>query len=204
MIDEFESGRQTVRVARLVSLPKKSLNVQLLERNIAAEDIEDVASAVQAVEPIMTAEDAINFTFTRTPIPAQRYNTSRFRVLYTAVERETCIAELRHHVGRFVEEGAPRFFQVIEATANGSMVELCGYEEDYPELVSPTDAGYPFCQALALEAMEAGHHALRAPSARAQGGKCVPIFYRDNVSDISAEERLSFVRENAELAVRRV
>lgn len=204
MIEKFESGQQTVRVARLVSLPKKPLNVQLLERNIAAEDLEDVASAVRAGEPIMTAEDAINFTFKRTPIPAQRYNTSSSCALYTAVERETCIAELRHHVGRFIEEGIPRFFQVIEVTASGSMVELCGHEEDYPELVSPTDAGYPFCQALALEAMKAKHHVLRAPSARARGGQCVPIFYRDNVSNISAEEHLSFVRENEELAVRTV
>lgn len=201
MIEDFQSRQDVLQVLRLWSLPKKPLSVQLLERNIAPEDLEDVLSTIQPADAPMTAEEAVNATFARKTIEPQRYNNSTFSALYTALERETCLAEIQYHVGPRVEKSAPRYYQFISITFNGNLLDLCGYEAEYPNLVSVTEVGYPFCQTLAVEAKAAGHHALHAPSARSQNGKCVPIFYRANVSEISSQDRIRFALEGGALTV---
>ena len=70
---------------------------------------------------------------------------------------------------------------------------VAGHEETYPDLVSPTDAGYPFCQRLAAAARDNGKDALYASSARCSG-ICVPIFSEPTISkaSIRATVRFSF------------
>src|SRR5262249_20092419 len=97
---------------------------------------------------------------------------------------ETCEAEVRHRL-RDAKVAVPldRYFQFIACDFSGVVVDLCGKEGDHPELVSQTEDGYPFCQALAAAARSSGVDGLRAPSARKAGGIFIPVFSRPAVAN---------------------
>jgi RES domain len=108
-----------------------------------------------------------------------RRNKSTFKL-----EMETCEAEVRHRL-KDAKSAAPfdRYFQLIACSFSGVTVGLCGKEKDYPELVSKTEEGYPFCQALAVQARNSGIDGLQTPSARNTGGICTPIFSRSALAN---------------------
>ena len=192
MIEEFERDDYTARVSRLVALPKTTLDAILVGRNISLEDFEEVKSAVLGIGAVVTAEEAILRTFERTEISAQRYNTTSFPVFYSAVARETCIAEISYHLGDAIKQSGPRYYQFLDVTFSGSALHLCGHQARYPDLVSPTSAGYPFCQKLASEARLNGVEGLCAPSARHVSGTCIPIFVRNSISSPSINGSIQF------------
>lgn len=118
---------------------------------------------------------------------------------YAALATETCVAEVAHHLGPRAIEG--RYYTLVSCRFDGEVLDLEGRQEEYPDLVSPTEAGYPFCQQLADEA-RAVVSGLRAPSARHAGGLCIPAFVRASLSETrglsfgrfvaSADEQLEF------------
>jgi hypothetical protein len=59
-------------------------------------------------------------------------------------------------------------------------------------LVSPTDAGYPFCQRLATAAIAQGVDAFYTRSARHQNGTCVPIFNSRSITNAQTLARFRF------------
>jgi RES domain len=199
MFRTFDTEHRSLQLSRLVSLPQKAIDALLLERGISTDDLEDIKAAVVGVGIVVSAEDAIKFTFNRIDIPAQRYNTGAFPAFYTALGHETCLAEVTYHLGGLVTQIAPRYYQFLELTFDGDLVQLCGHEQEHQELVSPTEAGYPFCQSLAADARAAGYHALSAPSARAVG-TCVPIFFADNISKPEISQKLRFVFDGKSLS----
>ncbi|MCK1523042.1 RES family NAD+ phosphorylase [Bradyrhizobium sp. 17] len=187
-----------LNVARLVSVPSRNLNAILVSRGIPLEDLDAVEAALLAVGPVITAADAIRFTFARTPIPPQRFNTAHFPALYTAVDEPTCLAEIKHHLRFAVTE--QRYYQFLHVTFTGSTLVTAGHEEEHTDLVSPTEAGYTYCRALATEARAAGNDALYASSARNPGGICVPIFSEPALSaaSITTTVRFSFDGANVQ------
>jgi RES domain-containing protein len=199
MFRTFNTEHRSMQLSRLVSLPQKAIEGLLLERGISTDDLDDIKAAVVGVGVVVSAEDAIKFTFNRFDIPAQRYNTKDFPAFYTALGHATCLAEITYHLGGLVTHAAPRYYQFLEVTFDGDLVELCGHEKDHQELISPTDAGYPFCQSLASDARAADYHALSAPSARAPAGVCVPIFSASNISKPEISQRLRFILDGTGL-----
>jgi hypothetical protein len=109
------------------------------------------------------------------------------------------LAEVSHHLAGLVTQTAPRYYQFLQVTFDGEIVELCGHEGEHPEFVSQTDAGYPLCQTIAVDARAARYHALSAPSARISG-TCVPIFFASNISKPEITQRLRFVFDGASLS----
>ena len=195
MLEGFSSQTRTLDVARLVSLPSKTLGAILIARGIPLEDIDEVEAAVIGVGVVITATDAIRFTFTRSPIPPQRFNTEHFPALYTATEESTCLAEIKHHIREtFTTLTERRYYQVLHVNFSGSTLVTAGHEDSHPDLISSTSAGYPFCQALAEAARSVGHDALYASSARQAGGRCLPIFSEDSLwgATITKTIRFSF------------
>lgn len=195
MIEAFEREQRELRVSRLVSLPEDRLEAILLDMNISLDDLDDVKAAVAGVGAIVTPQDAISATFQRADIRAQRYNTTDYPAFYTALCRDTCVAEISYHLNGSIAESGPRYYQFLEVTFSGEILELCGHQGNYPDLVSATDAGYPFCQSVAIEARQQGIHGLSAPSAR-HDGTCVPIFFEDAISNPEIKVSLRFTYEN--------
>jgi hypothetical protein len=142
VIDQFDRSNETLRVSRLVSLSRAELDAILVGRSIALEDFDEVKAAVIGVGTIVSARDAIKQTFARTEILPQRYNTSSFVALYTAVARETCVAEITYHLGSEIQQSGPRYFQFLEVTFTGNILNLVGRQNDHPDLVSATSSGY--------------------------------------------------------------
>jgi hypothetical protein len=192
MLEEFVREQRTLTPSRLISLPRKNLDALLVERGISLDDLDDVKAAIAGVGVVISPEDAIKFTFNRTDIVAQRYNTSAFPVFYSALDHETCLAEIKYHLEAWIAQSAPRYYQFLEVTFRGIALELCGHQTNHPEIISSTEIGYPFCQTLASRARTDGIDALSAPSAR-HTGVCLPIFYESAISQPVLANRLRFV-----------
>lgn len=199
MLAKFARQQRRHQVSRLASFPLKSIETLLLERGVSPEDMEDVKAALVGVSAVISAEDSLRSIFSRTQHYSQRYNDTTFAALYTALDHETCLAEISYHIGPSVVVGAPRYYQFVEMTYDGMSLELCGHEVKYPELVSQSDEGYPFCQAIALQAKTEKIDALHAPSARRRGGVCVPIFTISSVTKPEISQRLRFISDGTSL-----
>ncbi|MBR1235618.1 RES family NAD+ phosphorylase [Bradyrhizobium sp. AUGA SZCCT0182] len=191
MLSAFASESKNIEVARLMSLPSKALEAILISRGIPPEDLDEVEATLKGIGVVITPADAIRFTFTRTPIPAQRFNTIHFPAFYTALDEPTCLAEIKYHLGHSLTTSERRFYQFLYVTFAGEALTVAGHEATHPDLVSPSDAGYPFCQRLASAARDDGKDALYATSARCSG-ICVPIFSEPTISNASIRATVRF------------
>jgi hypothetical protein len=126
-------------------------------------------------------------------------------VFYPALEEETCEAEVKYHIKDGVTaSGFARFYHLLACDFVGTVANLLGKEVGHPELISPTEDGYPFCQALAKEARAAGVHAFHTPSARYPGGTCSPVFDRPNLANEQTVARTRFVPTSSGLTYERI
>lgn len=194
----FATAKKTLNVARLVSIPPKTLEAILVSRGIPLEDIGDVEAALLGIGAVFTPADAVRFVFTRTTIPPQRFNTEHFPAFYTAIDEPTCLAEIKYHLTSAFTVSERRYYQFLYATFSGSVVVTFGQEASYPDLISSTSAGYPFCQSVATTARSAGHDALYASSARCSG-ICVPIFSEGAISTPHIETTVRFTFDGSVL-----
>jgi hypothetical protein len=176
----------------------------LLEMGIAFDDLDDIKAAIAGVGVVVTPRDAVEFTFTREIHPVQRYNTEAFPVFYSALTQETCVAEIQYHLAASFGVGHPRYYHFVEVQFSGMALDLCGHEVDHPELISGSSAGYPFCQQLASIARLDGIDALYAPSARLEGGVCVPVFYLRALTDPQITGSLRFYSEGPAVTYERI
>lgn len=188
MLNECERISRDNIVLKLASLPKSSIEEFLLERGLDPTSIADAKAALALVGAPVTPEGVVAYSFSKHGSPPT-FRTGRFGdgshpVFYSALEMETCEAEVRHRL-KDAKSAAPfdRYFQLIACSFSGVTVDLCGKEKDCPELVSKTEAGYPFCQALAVQARNSGIDGLHTPSARNTGGICTPIFSRSALAN---------------------
>jgi hypothetical protein len=178
------NGRREHRneiVLRLASLPKRDIEDFLLRRGLDPASIDDVKAALAAVGTPITPQEAVNYSFTAHGAPPT-FGTGRFGdgtvpVYYAALEMKTCEREVKYHLAKEIAVvPLPRLYQLIACDFAGDILDVCGHEHDHPELVSETDSGYPFCQALAQRAIASNIDAFHTPSARRLGGICTPVF----------------------------
>ena len=122
------------------------------------------------------------------PFRTSRFSNGTIPVYYSALDEATCQQELKFHIQKDLSEQSDhvarysRSFSLIGCQFLGKAANLLGQEKRYPELTSPSEDGYPFCQAIGLEAVQKNVHGLLAPSARNRGGTCVPVFARSALS----------------------
>jgi len=174
----------------------------LLARGVDPSGLDEAVEAMAAVNVPVNAEEAIDFIFRPRPtpphFPASRFGDGTHPVFYSAIEVETCVAEVLYHqtaeLARHVE--FPRYFTTIGCDYGGQTMSLMGRETEYPDLVSQTDAGYPFCQAVAKWAQAQAAQALETKSARRDASTCVPVFERACLANPEGLDRYRFFEED--------
>lgn len=181
MLDEFKRERRSMKLLKLGNFPRESIDALLLRRGISPTTIRDLN-----IEIVVSPRDALNYSFKRRDEPPPygigRFGNGGWPVFYSALEKETCEKEVRHRQGSAVPHS--RYFQFMACDFLGGVADLRGAESKYPDLVSPTESGYPFCQALAQTAIASGVDALQTPSARNRpDGVCCPVFSRSAITN---------------------
>jgi hypothetical protein len=181
LLEEYERTRQDEIVLKLASFPKSSIEETLLSRRLDPNSIGDAKAILALVGAPFTPEEAVAYSFTRHGSPPTfgrgRFGDGSHPVYYSALETETCEEEVRRRL-RDAKAVVPfdRYFQFIACDFSGTILNLRGSEAAHPELVSHTEDGYPFCQALAQVARNSAIEAFHTPSARKAGGICTPVF----------------------------
>jgi hypothetical protein len=189
-------------VLRLIGLPSSSIETILLQRGLNPDALEEVREAIASVGLPFTLEEALVYPFRsldgEPPYRVGRFGNGQIGVFYSALEEDTCIAEILYYNRVAFEQqrlgNVPfaRYYQLMACEFTGSAMMLVGREQQYPDLVSATDAGYPFCQGVALWAINEGADALHTTSARRAGGTCVPVFTKDALSAPRSLDRFRF------------
>jgi hypothetical protein len=192
---------------KLASLPRDAIEVVLRRRGIDPASFTDVKAALTSVGIPITAKDAVDYAFAPRGAPPS-YGKGRFGdgsspVYYSALTEETCEAEVRHHLSYASPSAFPRYYQVLACDFGGTVAILHGKEIEHPELISATEAGYPFCQSAAEAARKIDIRAFHTPSARHTGGTCTPVFYRTNLSNERSIARVAFVPDGGGLRYER-
>jgi hypothetical protein len=211
LIDEYERVSRSELVHKLASLPQGTINSILIRRGISVESAEEVGPLLAAVGSPFTAEEVIAYSFERhedttPPFGVGRFGDGRdYPVYYSAIEDETCIAEIRHRVRKSFEAMQsgelpyPRYYQFVSSAFDGLTLTLCGHEGAHPELISADESGYPFCQSLARQALTQKISAFHAPSARRAGGVCVPVFIQQALSNHRSKYFVMFAARNGQI-----
>jgi hypothetical protein len=205
LIESAEFAQRAERVYKLVSLPRP-IEAVLLVRGFEPSGLDEALEAVADVGIPVNVVEAIDFIFRPQPTPPYypvgRFGDGTHAVFYSAIEVATCVAEVRHHQEKDLTISVtsfPRYFTAIGCDYSGQTLILVGRQVDYPDLVSPTDAGYPFCQAVARWAQAQRAQALRTTSARRAVGTCVPVFERLCLANPEGLDRYRFVEKDGHI-----
>jgi RES domain len=189
LIDKFTRDSRRETLFKLANFPRAGVDELLLRRGINADAIDDVKAAIGMVGSPISLADALNYSFERHGAPPAygvgRFGNGKWPVFYSALEKETCEEEVRHHLGSAIKVVPyTRYFQFMACDFDDEVLDLRGKEKEHPDLVSPTDSGYPFCQVLAQSAAASSVDGLLTPSARNRpDGVCSPIFTRSALTN---------------------
>jgi hypothetical protein len=168
-----------------------------------------VKEALSAANVPLNAEEAVSYSF-REPYDVGRFGDGTFGVCYSARAETTCIAEISYHHERQLAEQRSgefphdRYYNIISFDYAGDTLTLLGSDAKYPDLISPTETGYPFCQRLAKEAIGQGVEAFYTRSARDEHGTCVPIFKRRSITNEQPSARFRFFADSGQSRNERV
>ena len=128
--------------------------------------------------PIMAA-------FTHLNPQGSRFSDGSYGVFYCAQEKETAVAETRHHSGRFLaatREPAMRLqMRLCTVKAQGAAVDLRAAALADPGIVDPLD--YSHAQSLGRQLHAAGSQGILYPSVRRPGGTCLAALRTGIVRD---------------------
>jgi hypothetical protein len=216
LIDDCERSSLTEPVHKLAALPAETLNSILVRRNIAPENVEEVASLLSSTGSAFSAAQVIARSFARRDDRTLPFGFGRFgdgteyAVYYSALEEETCVEEVKHrarHSFDAMQSGElpySLYYRFITCAFNGLVLILCGHEVAHPELISADESGYPFCQSLARQARTQDIAAFHAPSARRIGGVCVPVFKQDALREHQPRHFIAFSMQDGQLTQKQV
>jgi hypothetical protein len=190
---QFVREQRAETVQRLWALPKP-IETVLVERGVDPRNVTEAVQALALVEIPVTAREALVFSFSpKSKLPPfysqGRFGDGSYPVYYSALEEDTCAEEVKYHLEKKIAADGgvrlpfPRFYSLLVCDFEGTALMLCGQEGKYPDLVSPTEQGYPFCQRLAASARADHVDGFVTPSARRQGGVCAPVFVLDALSN---------------------
>ena len=194
MLDDCPIGYRQSTVYRLAATYLESLDAVLLKRGIDPDSIEETRAEIARVGGQFTPEEIVSNSFRgrtgRSKLLFEtRFSDGSIGVFYSAHEVSTCEQEIEFHLE--IEEGDPsRYYSIIDCEFSGTTADLRGKENDYPDLVSQTDAGYPFCQRLGKKATQKNIDAFYTASARNEGSACVPVFTETALSNPSITGRV--------------
>ena len=189
MLDRCRVSNESAVVYRLASVLRdgETLSAMLLRRGSRPEDVSDTVSNVVGKTPLSLSE-FIDSTFQgregeATPFREGRFGDGTIGVYYSAIDEDTCRKEVAFHLLEQIrdleQDPHPRTYNSIVCRYEGTTIDLRGKEHEFPDLVSETKRGYPFCQEIAHEAVTRGTDGFFAPSARNPDGTCVPVFRRE-------------------------
>jgi hypothetical protein len=201
VIEKFARSQRADAVLKLAALPHERIEAILLKRGVSGDSVAEVKGALTALDIVLDAEDAVAYSF-REPYRVGRFGDGRIGVFYSALEVPTCIAEISYRFQQQFNEqrlGAfrhDRYYHLITCNFAGITLNLVGEEASHPELISPTEAGYPLCQRLARAAVQDGIDALYTRSARELTGTCVPVFAQTSLSGPRVLSRFRFFSDD--------
>ena len=172
------------------------------QRRIDPREHDAIARALDEISMALSAEKVLDDAFRPrsdkpTPFRKRRFGDGTMGVFYSALEERTCEREMGFHLEPdFAQEYQagfkhPRHYAFVQCQYRATTAELRGQERAHPELVSPTPDGYPFCQALAREAVSNRIAGFLTRSARDPRGTCLPVFARDALSDPGVTHRVT-------------
>lgn len=116
-----------------------------------------------------------------------------FPALYTAIDLETAISEVRYHLmkHRALDDGSRTTYRVLEAVIDGSYKDLTKFRKNSRrELVLDSDYRPP--QRVGAAACDESLDYLIAPSARRTGSTNFPVFDRGAVRASKASTVIEF------------
>jgi RES domain len=205
MLESIDPRRGQERLHRYASLPPEDLDF-LQRQGLDAKGIDEVLSILQPHRRADRLEGLLDAPFHRKG--RGRYSNGDFPVFYSALEQETAGIEVEYWYGRRAFGDGTRartaYYDHLQCDFDGLAKDLRGKQEGWPLLVHPdTERSYLFCNRLGAEAVAEGLDGLYAPSARRQGGTCMPVFRRGALSkpSVSGSAALSFDPSSGEVSV---
>ena len=177
MFEDVKARETEEVVLRLASTMHESVATVLLRRGIDPGNIEAILAALDGVGIPLTAREAVDMAFVPrsdkpTPFPIGRFGDGSMGVYYSALEESTCERELAFHLhAAFLQvedslRGQPRYYSLVACLFSGAAKDFRGVESIYPDLVSESTSGYPFCQSLGRLAVKENIDGFLTASAR--------------------------------------
>ncbi|HKY80800.1 MAG TPA: RES family NAD+ phosphorylase [Sphingobium sp.] len=146
---------------------------------------------VQAYELVYGVPHAafINASFTYAkPREANRFNGAERGAWYAALDLETCLAEVRHHLTEALAQTgvyeATVDYAELHASFAGEFVDLRPHT-DHVCLHPDKNVGYPAGNALADAARARGLNGIIYPSVRHAGGICIAALFPHAVQSVA-------------------
>jgi hypothetical protein len=146
---------------------------------------------VQAYELVYGVPHAafINASFTYAkPREANRFNGAERGAWYAALDLETCLAEVRHHLTEALAQigvyEAVVDYAELHASFAGEFVDLRQHV-DHACLHPEKAIGYPAGNALADAARARGLNGIIYPSVRREGGTCIAALFPHAVQSVA-------------------
>jgi hypothetical protein len=125
-----------------------------------------------------------------------RFSDGTWRVFYSALEANTCEAEVAHWCRKTVQSTptAQRrfYYRELRCRLRGKGYDVRPQMDTWAFLTGDFSS-YPACHQLAKEAKDAHADAMLCPSARLTGGSTSPVFERRALSDESLHDLVSIL-----------
>jgi hypothetical protein len=132
--------------------------------------------------------------FTHLNPNGSRFSDGSYGVFYAAKEKETAIAETKHHSAIFMRatKEAPSYLQMrlLQLTIHGQVSDLSAAQESHAELFSAHSYAAP--QALGKQLRASGADGICYPSVRHTSGLCVAAFKTTILSNCQHAAHLEY------------
>lgn len=186
--DNVDITRIDDRVFRLLAPP--TLDDALAALGTSPRNARAIETFLNSTTARALTTNDIAFAF-EPPFRVGRFSDGQHGVFYTALEEETAISELRHHVvkrlqAKFSNEA---HYVVMSFRVFGKAKDFRPVQAHMPYLSDQNEHdAYPLCQALARQAIAHSLDLIITPSARRAAGSCAPVFFSASV-DVSSSEK---------------
>lgn len=177
-------------------IPTRFPSINLFDRVAAAEDFEALYELEAMTNPRIRNEigelalvpsgerlygpgcGSIMAAFTHLNPNGSRFSDGSYGVFYAAQEKDTAIAETKHHSAAFMRatKEAPTYLQMrlLQVKIRGPVSDLNAAKKSHPELLSAHSYAAP--QALGKQLRAGGANGICYPSVRHTSGLCVAAF----------------------------
>jgi RES domain-containing protein len=127
-----------------------------------------------------------------------RFSDGTWRVFYSALEANTCEAEVAYWCRKTVQSHPATqrrfYYRQLRCRLRGRGYDVRPKVDEWAFLTGDSSS-YPDCHKLAQEARDVQADAMLCPSARQEGGSTSPVFERHVLSDESLHELVSILIE---------